>query len=178
MAIKPCLGRFKLWWSGLVQKLELALFHIDIEQRSRLLFPTSHLNTLRQNTRDRPNLRHGTGLDLESLVGRSAIGMWLRNVVSTQVLAKREPSCHEPSLFSTYLSRRAHSGLPSHPTLMGTYRAVDSDDQLLRLVRSLGFAELHPVNFMRCAHSRLIVSPLVTLAFKLCVVGDTWAKTG
>ena len=38
----PCSLKPKIW-GGLVLKLELALFYIDIEQRSQLHFPTDHL---------------------------------------------------------------------------------------------------------------------------------------
>ena len=45
-------------------------------------------------------------------------------------------------------------------------------------MRSLGFAESHYVNLKRGAHTRLVVSPLATLAFKLVVVGYSGLKTG
>ena len=45
---------------------------------------------------------------------------------------------------------------PSHPTLTGTNRADDCDDQCLGLVRSLGLAESHSANLSRGGRPRLI----------------------
>ena len=45
-------------------------YTIDMENKSRHLFPTSHVHSQRQNIRGRLSNSQGTGLDLESPMGR------------------------------------------------------------------------------------------------------------